>query len=122
VVGPPRPGRTLVVSGDTRPSPETVAAARGADLLVHDSTFGDAEQERALETFHSTAREAGRVARGAGARRLVLTHLSSRYDSDPSPLLEQAGEEFPGAEVARDGMVIEIPLSGDGPAGPGEGG
>ncbi len=109
VVGPSRPGRKVVVSGDTRPAAATVAAAEGADLLVHDATFGDAEQERALETFHSTAREAGRVARQAGARRLVLTHLSTRYDADPSPLLAQAGEEFPGAEVARDGMIVEIP-------------
>jgi len=109
-VEPPRPGRSLVLSGDTRPSPATVEAARGADLLVHDATFGDAEQERALTTFHSTAREAGRVAREAGARRLILTHLSSRYDADPSPLLQQAGEEFPGAEVALDGLCLELPL------------
>jgi ribonuclease Z len=116
VVDPPRPGRTVVVSGDTRPSPATVAAARGADLLVHDATFGDAEQARAVETFHSTAREAGRVAREAGARRLVLTHLSTRYDADPSPLAAQAGEEFPGARVAHDGMVIEVPWQDEAPA------
>jgi ribonuclease Z len=123
VVGPPRPGRKVVVSGDTRPCPATVAAAEGADLLVHDSTFGDAEQARALETFHSTAREAGRVACQAGARRLVLTHLSTRYDADPSPLAAQAGEEFPGAVVAHDGMVVEVPHPGDADEGrPGEGG
>jgi ribonuclease Z len=110
VVEPPRPGRSLVVTGDTRPAAATVAAARGADLLVHDATFGDAEQDRARETFHSTARQAGRIGREAGARRLVLTHLSARYDADPSPLAAQAGEEFPGAEVARDGLTLEIPL------------
>ncbi len=110
VVDPPRPGRRLVVTGDTRPCPATVEAARGADLLVHESTFGDAEESRAVETTHSTAREAGRVASQAGAERLVLTHLSSRYDSDPSPLLAQAAEEFRGAiEVAYDGLVIELP-------------
>jgi ribonuclease Z len=122
VVGPARPGRTVVVTGDTRPSPATVAAARGADLLIHDGTFGDAEQARALETFHSTAREAGRVAREAGARRLVLTHLSTRYDADPSPLVAQAGEEFPGAEVAHDGLAIEVPQVDDPGAAPAEGG
>jgi ribonuclease Z len=111
VVEPPRRGRTIVVTGDTRPCLGTVQAARGADLLVHDSTFGDSEQARAEETMHSTAREAARVAREAGARRLVLTHLSTRYDREFAPLVEQARAEYPGAlDVAWDGMVIEPPL------------
>jgi ribonuclease Z len=64
-----------------------------------------------VETTHSTAREAARVARDAGVERLVLTHLSTRYDADPSPLLSQAAEEFHGAiEVARDGLVLELPF------------
>src|SRR5512145_928877 len=96
VLEAPRRGRRVVVSGDTRPCEGTVAAARGADLLVHDSTFGDAEGDRARETYHSTAREAGRVAREAGAARLVLTHLSTRYDRDFAPLAEQAREEYAG--------------------------
>lgn len=110
IVDGPRRGRRLAVSGDTRPCPATVEAAREADLLVHEATFGDAEEARAAETTHSTAREAGRVAREAGVRRLVLTHLSTRYDVDPSPLAAQAAEEFAGpVEVARDGQVVEIP-------------
>ena len=96
---------------DTRPCRDTVEAARGADLLVHDSTFGDAEQPRAEETMHSTAREAARVARDAGVGRLVLTHLSTRYDREFQPLVEQARAEYAGAlDVAWDGMVIEVPL------------
>lgn len=111
VLGPPRGGRRVVISGDTRPCPTVVAAARDADLLIHESTFSDDEQERALETRHSTAREAGRVAREAGVRRLILTHLSSRHDVDPSKLLAQAREEFSGPiEVAYDGLTLEIPL------------
>jgi ribonuclease Z len=111
VVDSRRRGRTVVFSGDTRPCDATVAAARGADVLVHESTFGDAEQARAVETTHSTAREAGRMARAAGAGRLVLTHLSTRYDADPAPLLAQAAEEYAGAiEVARDGLVLELQL------------
>jgi ribonuclease Z len=111
VLGSTRAGRRLVLSGDTRPCPTVVAAAREADLLIHEATFSDDEQERALETRHSTAREAGRVARQAEARRLILTHLSSRHDSDPSPLLAQAKEEFAGpVEVAHDGLTIEVPL------------
>jgi ribonuclease Z len=110
VVDAPRRGRKVVVTGDTRPCEAAVAAARGADLLVHDSTFGDSEEKRAAETTHSTAREAGRVAREAGVERLVLTHLSTRYDADPSPLLAQAAEEFHGAiEVAYDGLAVELP-------------
>lgn len=111
VVDAHRPGRRLVVTGDTRPCRGTAEAAAGADLLVHDCTFGDPEQARAEETMHSTAREAARVAREAGARRLVLTHLSTRYDREFEPLVAQAREEFPGpVEVASDGLVIEVPL------------
>lgn len=111
VLGPPRTGRRVVISGDTRPCPALVNAANKADLLVHESTFSDDEQERALETRHSTAREAGRVARDAGVRHLVLTHLSSRHDTDPSRLLQQAREEFKGrVDVASDGFCLEVPL------------
>jgi ribonuclease Z len=111
VVDPPRRGRTFVLSGDTRPSRATAEAARGADLLVHEATFGDAEQARAEETLHSTAREAGRVAAEAGVTRLVLTHLSTRYDQDPSPLLAQARAAYGGSvDVAHDGLVMELPL------------
>jgi ribonuclease Z len=110
VVEPPRRGRTVVVTGDTRPTGATVEAARGADVLVHDATFGDAEQERAEETMHSTAREAGRMAHAAGVGELVLTHLSTRYDRDPAPLAQQASEEHERVVVAHDGLVIEVPL------------
>jgi ribonuclease Z len=111
IVGEPRPGRRLVISGDTRPCPAMVKASREADLLIHESTFSDDEQARALETRHSTAREAAQVAREAGARRLILTHLSSRHDTDPARLLTQAREEFKGpVEVAYDGLTVELPL------------
>ena len=77
---------------------------------MHECTFGDGEADRAIETTHSTAREAGRVARDARVERLVLTHLSTRYDTEPGTLLAQAAEEFTGhIEVARDGLVIEMP-------------
>jgi ribonuclease Z len=111
VMGPSRPGRKLVLSGDTRPCEAMVEAAHNADVLVHESTFSDDDQARALETRHSTAREAGRVAHQAGARRLILTHLSSRYDTDFGRLLAQAREEYAGpVDVAHDGMTVEIPV------------
>lgn len=111
VLGPPREGRKVMVTGDTRPCPAVVAAAADADVLVHEATFSDDEQARALETRHSTAREAGRVAQQAGARRLLLTHLSSRHDVDPRPLAEQARQEYAGpVEVVWDGFTLDVPL------------
>lgn len=111
VLGKTRPGRKLAISGDTRPCPSLVAAAKGADLLIHEATFSDDEVERALETRHSTAREAGRVAREAQVGRLLMTHLSSRHDVDPAPLLRQAREEFKGqVDVAFDGYSVELPM------------
>ena len=109
VVGPPRPGRRVVYSGDTRPTASVVEAATDADLLIHDGTFSDAYAERAVETGHSTAREAAETAAAAGARRLVLTHISSRFGGDASPLLAEAKEAFGGVvDVAHDGMEIEV--------------
>jgi ribonuclease Z len=109
VVGPARPGRRVVYTGDTRPHRRTVEAARGADLLIHDATFGTDEGDRARQTNHSTAREAAEIARRAGAQRLVLTHISSRYADDPRPLEREAREVFSNSVVAFDGMEIEVP-------------
>ncbi|HLU24813.1 MAG TPA: ribonuclease Z [Longimicrobiales bacterium] len=113
VVGPPRPGRRIVYTGDTRPCRETVEIARGADLLIHDATFGEDESHRARATGHSTAREAGLVARKAGAVRLVLTHVSARYAEDPRALEREARRVFPRAIVAYDGMEVEVPYRSD---------
>lgn len=110
VVGPPRPGRTLVYTGDTRPSKETVRVARGADLLVHEATFGEAERERARDTGHSTAREAASVAAEAGVRRLALTHFSARYSEQAHRLRSEAAAIFPETVAAEDGMTLEVPF------------
>jgi len=111
VVGDPRPGRRVVYTGDTRPTERVVDVAAGADLLVHDATFTEALAERAAETGHATAREAGRVAARADVARLALTHVSSRYAGDPSPLAREARESFHGeAFVARDGMELDVPF------------
>jgi ribonuclease Z len=118
LVGPTRPGRRLVITGDTRPCDATVEAAHRADLLVHESTFGNEEAERASETGHSTAREAAGVARDAEVRRLVLTHLSARYTRDTSDLEREAREVFPVVTVARDGMEIDVPFADANPDAP----
>jgi ribonuclease Z len=111
LVGAPRSGRTLVYTGDTRPHLPVIEAARGADLLVHEATFGGDEEERAKETGHSTAAEAARVALEAGVRRLVLTHISSRYNRDASELLAEAKAVFPETAIARDGMIVDVPYA-----------
>lgn len=112
LVGPTRTGRRVVITGDTRPCKATIDAALGADLLVHEATFGDEEAARAVETMHSTAREAAQVARMAGVRTLALTHFSARYSRDSRELEKEAREEFTGELVmARDGLELEIPYS-----------
>ena len=109
VVGPPRPGRKVIYTGDTRPCRETTEIAAGADLLVHEATFSHDEADRARQTGHSTAREAARVARDARAHRLVLTHISPRYADDIRTLEREARKGFPGTIVAYDGLVVEVP-------------
>lgn len=110
LVGETRPGRRVVVTGDTRPCGATEEIARDADLLVHEATFGDDEAARAVETGHSTAREAATVAARAGVRRLVLTHLSARYSRDAAELEREAREVFPATSVARDGTELDVPF------------
>ena len=111
LVGSPRAGRRVVYTGDTRPHLSVIEASRGADLLVHEATFGGDEMERAQETGHSTAAEAARVALEAGARRLVLTHISSRYSRDAAELLAEARSVFPETVIARDGMTVDVPYA-----------
>ena len=110
VLGAPRPGRRVAFSGDTRPTPTLARDAARADLLIHEATFCDEEQERALMTRHSTAREAGRVAQAAQVGQLILTHVSSRYDREPHRIAAEARQEFTGPlVVAHDGLVVEPP-------------
>jgi ribonuclease Z len=113
LVGPSRAGRRVVFTGDSRPAESTVKIAEGADALIHEATFADDEQPRAVETGHATAREAAEVAAKAGVRRLVLTHLSARYSVNTSDLLQQAKEVFPETVVARDGFELEVPFASE---------
>jgi ribonuclease Z len=110
VVGEPRPGRLVVYTGDTVPSPAFLPLLRGADLWISESTFADEASDKAAETLHSTAGGVARLAAEAGVQRLVLTHVSGRYSEDPAPLLEDARKYFPGVVVAEDFMDVEVPL------------
>jgi ribonuclease Z len=109
VVGPARPGRRVVVAGDTAPVETVVALAERADVLVHEATFTEEEHERAVETLHSTARQAAETARSAGVRLLALTHVSPRYFGPE--LLAEAQEVFDATVVPRDFDVIEVPFA-----------
>jgi len=110
IVGPPRPGRLVVFTGDTRPCAAVVDASQGADLLIHEATFGEEERDRAKETGHATAREAAQVALAAKARRLVLAHVSARYSTSAEELVTEAKEVFESVIVARDGLTIDVPF------------
>jgi len=108
VLGAARPGRKVVISGDTAPCEALIVAAHESDLLVHEATFAEDEAERARQTSHSTARQAAEVAREAQVRMLALTHISSRYPG--GELREQAREVFPQTEAPRDYDTIEVPF------------
>jgi ribonuclease Z len=108
VLGPPRPGRKVVLSGDTAPSGTVLEAARGAEVLVHEATFLDEERERARETAHSTALEAAELARDAEVGLLALTHLSNRYFGPEAA--REARTIFPDTVVPKDFDVIDVPF------------
>ncbi len=113
VLGPPRPGRKVVITGDTAPSDEIVQAAFGADVLVTEATFAAEERERAAETRHQTATQAAEVARRATVGLLALIHLSSRYFGPE--IAEEARAIFPETVVPRDFDVVEVPYAERGP-------
>ena len=109
LVGAPRAGRKVVLTGDTRPCDATRDMATEADVLVHEATFGDEEAARAVETGHSTAREAAMIARDANVGTLLLTHFSARYSRDASELGKEARQCFERTIVGKDGMEFEVP-------------
>jgi ribonuclease Z len=107
VIGPDRPGRKLVLSGDTAPCETLRVAAHQADLLVCEATFADEEAERAAQTRHSTARQSAELARDAEVRLLALTHLSARYAG--GEIRDEARAVFAPTVVPRDFDTIEVP-------------
>ncbi len=112
VLGEKRKGRKIVYTGDTRPTERTIKIAEGADLLIHDASFKEELKEWAVESGHSTAKEAAEVAKKAGVKKLVLTHISTRYAKDTSPLLDEAMKVFDEVIVAEDFMTLEVGFEG----------
>jgi ribonuclease Z len=109
VLGPPRPGRKLVITGDTAPSESVVEAAWGAEVLVTEATFSEEELERAQETMHQTATQAAGIAQRANIGLLALTHLSNRYFGPE--IAREAREIFPDTVVPKDFDVVEVPFA-----------
>ena len=109
VLGPPRRGRKIVYTGDTSPSPEIVELARDCDLLIHDSTADASLTEKANHYGHSSNVQAAQAAIDAGARRLLLVHISPRFGTDDAPrILEEAMKLFPETVLASDLLELEV--------------
>ncbi|MGA8543617.1 MAG: ribonuclease Z [Thermoplasmata archaeon] len=103
VMGEPRPGRSLVYSGDTGPSDDIRRLAHRATVLIHEATVAQEIEAEANQWGHSSARQAAELARSAEANALFLTHFSSRY-KELEPLESEARVIFPGSRAARDLM------------------
>ncbi len=104
----PSPSGSYAYCTDTMFDRRVVASIRGVDTVFHDATYGDSDAHLAAPRGHSTAREAGEIARRAGARRLILGHFSKRYTSEEM-LGRQAAEEFSGDIIlANEGLRIDL--------------
>lgn len=107
VLGEERKGRQIVYSGDTRPCPSMAEFASGVDVLIHESTFEESLKDRAIETGHSTAAEAARIARDAHVKNLILTHISTRYQ-DTKQVEKEALNIFKDLIIAKDFLTFEV--------------
>ncbi|MTD42569.1 ribonuclease Z [Erwinia sp. CPCC 100877] len=108
-LGPPHRGKTIAIFGDTAPAPEALTLANGADLIVHEATLEHALAEKANGRGHSTSRQAAALARDAGADRLIITHISSRYSSEgAATLLAESRALFPYTELAEDFYSVTV--------------
>ncbi|QTM99732.1 ribonuclease Z [Sediminibacillus dalangtanensis] len=108
--GPVKPGRVITILGDTRYFPNLKNFAKGSDLLIHEATFKGDDEALAFDYFHSTSRQAARIAKAASVNKLVLTHISSRYQGEmQEQLLAEAQEIFPNTALAQDFHQEEIP-------------
>jgi len=108
IVGPKRPGRKVTYSGDTVPCESLIELGKNSDVLIHEATFSKELSDIALEKKHSTSIDAAIDAKKMGAKQLILTHISSRYQEDAVKLLDDAKEIFPNTLLAIDLMRISL--------------
>lgn len=104
---PPTPPRSYAYSSDTLPINENATILANVDLLYHDSTYADAEGHLAASMYHSTARQAAEFAKLCNAKKLILGHYSSRYETEDK-LLEEAKEVFENTVLANEGVKVEV--------------
>jgi ribonuclease Z len=111
-IGPAQPGRTVAILGDTRKTDHTLGLAQDADVLVHESTFGPDEAKLARQYFHTTNIQAAKLAKAAGAKRLLLNHISARYIGKGAMMLEKSAQKvFASTHVVHDLETIDIPFA-----------
>lgn len=104
---PAAPAKRYAYCSDTAFNPSIVPIIDGVDLLYHEATFAEKDAARAKETFHSTAREAAKIAKMAKAKRLLIGHYSARYE-EVSQLKMEADEIFEGTILGNEGMRISL--------------
>lgn len=110
-IGKPQPGRIIAILGDTRQTPNAVVLAHKADVLVHESTFAKDEAKMAHNYYHSTSLQAAEVAKQAGVKKLLLTHISARYTGKAAyQLAYQVRDVVPDTRVVNDFDVIDVPF------------
>jgi ribonuclease Z len=108
-IGPTKKGNRIAILGDTRPTANALLLAQQVDLLVHEATLCAGEEAQANTFFHSTTIQAAQLARDAGVKTLILTHISPRYVAEDNPqLLKEARSVFPATYLASDGYRFEI--------------
>ena len=110
-IGKPQPGRIIAILGDTRQTPNAVVLAHKADVLVPESTFAKNEAKMAHNYYHSTSLQAAEVAKQAGVKKLLLTHISARYTGKAAyQLAYQVRDVVPDTRVVNDFDVIDVPF------------
>lgn len=108
-IGADKPGRVITIMGDTRYNKEHIPFLMNSDLLVHEATFSADQSEMAYQYYHTTTAEAAELAKAGDVKRLILTHISSRFQkNDYDRLLMEAREIFPATEMAEDFYKMEI--------------
>ncbi|WP_303311793.1 ribonuclease Z [Hymenobacter sp. BT730] len=110
VAGPPKHARSYAFCSDTVFTPSMAEMVHKVDILYHEATFLEELRERAAVTLHSTARQAGELARLADVGQLLIGHFSSRY-RDLEPLLREARTEFSNTQLALEGTIVSVPTT-----------
>lgn len=103
----PLPPRSYAYCSDTIFNPPMIDIIRGVDLLYHEATFLEDKKDRAVITYHTTARQAAEIAKEANVKQLLLGHFSARYDN-LEPFLEEASPIFERVELATEGKKVDL--------------